>query len=310
MERPIDFVDLVELIWVGRLKIALIVVCMCALAVIADFVMAPRYRASELIEIKVAHQRLSGLSGLARSLGGLAAFAGSSLGGEGNGRSVALATLKSRYVIEHFISSHRLLPVLFPSKWNKKEGRWWSTRASKIPNDQDGYKFFVKKVFSVSDVGTTGLVRVAVQWRDPVAAASWLSDIVRETNARLQKREVGQFKADIEYLSKTAQTVMAVQVKQSLYSLMALEYRKLMVAENPEDAPLQVVDPVVVPRRPEPRLLLLLILGGGGGFALGLLYVLMEELVKTRRERSNVRSGGDAESVEVTGVRSEERNSR
>ena len=288
MERSIDFAELVELIWAGRFKIAVSIICMTAVGVISAVVMAPRYRASELIEIRVSHQQMSGLSSLARNLGGLAAFAGSSLGGTGNARSVALATLKSRYVIENFIAAHKLLPVLFPDKWDAKKGTWWATNANKVPNNQDGYHFFKKKIFSVSDVGTTGLIRLVVEWRNPAQAASWLTDIVNETNERLQKRQVSKFKADIRYLSKTAQTVMAVQVKKSLYSLMALEYRKLMVAQNPEDAAIQVVDPVVVPRRPESRLLLLVILGTGGGFALGLLYVLIENSVKTRRKRIDV----------------------
>ncbi len=284
MEHPIDFVDLIELFWAGRLKIAIAVIIMCALAVTADLVLAPRYKASELLEVRVSHQRLSGFSGLARSLGGLAGLAAGSLGGSGDERQVALATLKSRYIIEHFISGHNLLPVLFASKWDERKNRWATSNADDIPTDQDGYRLFRKKVFSVADDGTTGLVRVVVQWRNPQEAAAWLRDIVNETNVRLQKREVARFEADIRYLSTTAQSVMVVPVKESLYSLMALEYRKLMVAENPEDAPLQVVDPVVVPRRPESRLLMLLVLGVGGGIVLGLLYVVVEGAIKERRK--------------------------
>lgn len=289
MEHPIDFVDLIELVWAGRLKIASAVVVMCVVVVVADLVLPPRYKATELLEVRVSRQRLSGLSGLARNLGGLAGFAAGSLGGSGNERQVALATLKSRYIIEHFIAKHDLLPVLFASKWDKSANRWITSNPKKTPSDQDGYRYFGKKVFSVADDGTTGLVRVVVQWRDPTEAAQWLRDIVRETNARLQKREVSRFKADISYLETTAQSVMIVPVKESLYSLMAVEYRKLMVAENPEDAPLQVVDPVVVPRRPESRVLVLLVLGIGGGVALGLLYVVVESAIRARRR---VKDGG------------------
>ena len=289
MEHPIDFVDFIELVWAGRLKIAIAVVVMCVVAVVADLVMPPRYKATELLEVRVSHQRLSGLSGLARSLGGLAGLAGGALSGSGNERQVALATLKSRYIIEHFIAKHNLLPVLFAGKWDKSAKRWVTSNPKMVPNDQDGYKYFRKKIFSVADDGTTGLVRVVIQWRDPTEAAEWLRDIVTETNARLQKREVSRFKADISYLTTTAQSVMVVPVKESLYSLMALEYRKLMVAENPEDAPLQVVDPVVVPRRPESRLLVLLVLGAGGGIVLGLLYVVVESAI---RERRKVTDGG------------------
>ncbi len=294
MERPFDFVDFVELIWAGRVKIMVAIVITCSVAVLADVLMAPRYKATELLEIRVPHQRLSGLSGLARSLGGLAGLAGASLNGSGNERSVALATLKSRYIIEHFIEKHDLLPVLFANKWDKKSQRWEPMARSKIPTNQDGYKYFTKKLFSVQDDGTTGLVRVVIQWRNPSDAAAWLTDIVTEANARLRKREVNRFKADISYLGKTAESVVVVPVKQSLYSLMAIEYRKLMVAENPEDAPLEVVDPVVVPRRPEPRLLLLLLLGGVGGFVLGLLYVVLTNALGARRER---RGAGERRSM-------------
>ena len=284
MEHPIGFVDLIEIIWGGRLKIGGFIVVMCAIAVVADLVMPPRYKATELLEIRVSHQRVSGVSGLARSLGGAAGLAAGLLGGSNDGRQVVLATLKSRYIIEHFIQRQNLLPVLFASKWDKSANRWRSSDSKERPTAQEGYKFFRKKVFSVADDGTTGLVRVVVQWRDPKESAGWLSGIVAETNAHLQKRKVSRYKADIGYLARTAQSVMIVPVKRSLYALMALEYRKLMVAENPEDAPLQVVDPVVVPRRPESRLLLLLVLGSCGGVVSGALYVVVQSAIRERRK--------------------------
>lgn len=298
MERPADFVDLIEVVWSGRRKIAIGIVLMCSIVGVAGLVMAPRYKATELLEVRVQHQKLGGLSSLARNLGGLAGLAGASIGGSGNGRSVALATLKSRYVIEHFIEKFDLLPVLFSSKWDKRANRWAVSNPEEIPNNQGGYKYFLKKILSVDDDGTTGLVRVVVQWRDPTQAAAWLNDIVAETNGRLQGREIARYRADISYLTRTAKDVVAVSVKQSLYSLMAIEYRKLMVAENPEDAPLEVVDPVVVPRRPESRIVLLIAFGVGGGGVLGLLYVILEAAIKARRKGIVDRRGAEGSAVQ------------
>lgn len=279
-----NFVDMVEVLWRGRIAILVSTLTLGILALGVSLVMTPEYVATATIKVRVQSNGSRSLAALAGQFGGLASLTGLSLSGSNGKRAVALATLKSREIIDGFISKNKLLPLLFSGRWDPKTHKWSVWFKSRVPNIQDGYKLFRRKIFSVIDDKSTDLVTASVEWKNPTQAAVWLKDIVRDANKKLRDRSIKRSETNIQYLLAQAQRMSIVPVRTSLYDMAALEYKKLMIAENREDSVFQVIDPAQVPLRPaKPRPLLLLAEGLGLGFVCGMLYVLFLNAFATRR---------------------------
>ena len=73
-----------------------------------------------------------------------------------------------------------------------------------------------------------------------------------------------------------------VELNKTIFSMMEGEIKRLMVARNPEAAPLRVIDPAVVPeRRVRPKRPLIGIMGILSGGLLGVMIVLSRYAMRT-----------------------------
>lgn len=283
VDRPTDFIDFVEMLWAGRKKIIITSVVFLCIGVALGFALQPIYRASETLHVREQMGGAGALESLAGQFGALGSLASSALGGSHDELNVALATLKSRAIIENFITRNSLMPLLYSGRWDKRTKQWSTWLPDRVPNVQDAYKKFTSKILDVSDDKSTNLITVAVEWKDPSQAASWVSQIVADTNEALREKAVDESQANIAYLKAQAQQTTIVPVQLALYGLMDTEYKKLMIAKNAEDPVFRVVDPVEVPlRKARPKRTLLAVEALSLGFVLGVLYVLLENAVRAR----------------------------
>ena len=270
-----DLFAFLSMIGRGWVSIAIFAVVFAGTGTAVALLVTPIFHAEETVQIREERNSTNALRSLGGSLGSLGELAGSALGGSQDERSIALAVLKSRAIVEEFVRKNNLLPLLYPRRWDASRQQWKQLSPDDIPNLQDGYKKFMDGIFIVNEDKKTNLVTVAVEWKDPVMAAAWVSGLVADANATLKDRTIRESEANLEYLKAQANLTTIVPLQTALYSLMETEYKKLMVARNNEDFVFRVVDPVQIPKRKAwPKRLIVVLASFGLGLVAGVGYVM------------------------------------
>lgn len=272
--------DVVRVLWSRAIFIIAWTLALALAGYGASLALTPIFRA-EVLATPVLEDR-SPFGALSAQFGSFAELTG--LLPQGS-RAAAVATLKSRSLTEEFLAEKNLLPLLFESEWNAQEKRWKSDDPNKVPAMWDAYRLFDRDIRKLQEDRKTGLVILAIEWRDPVAAAEWANDLVRRANARLQKDSIEEGQKVITYLERQlALGSRAVEVQRALYSLIEAETKKIAVAHAREEFGFKVIDDAVPPKRrirPSRKLMALtgLILGLMGSS----LWVLVRYTLKDAR---------------------------
>ena len=253
----------------------------CAIAATAlAFALTPKYRAEVVFS---PMNSTGGLGGLSTSLGGIAALAGVNIGGAGKRADESLQYLRSREFTREFIQRHSLMPVLFASKWDAARNRW---RSDDPPTIGDGVDRFSKKITQISEDHRTGIVTLAVIWRDRVAAAQWANAMVAEADAALRQRAIAEFTRSIDYLKTEGAQSSVVEVRAAVYKTMESELKDAMLARTRDSYAFRVLDPAVVRDAKDtdsPNKPLIIAMGGSVGLLFGII------LGTLRQRRSQVR---------------------
>jgi len=259
-----------------------------AIFVLAE-VLPPEYIASVTL-VPTPKQAPSGgigsLSSAASGLGGLASLAGINIGGTTGQKAVALATLKSRLLLNKFITKNNLMPILFASDWNVKQGKWRSSNPKRIPNLWDADQLFDKTIRAIKSDARSGVVVLTIKWHNPKLAAEWANGLVDLTNSYLRHQKINETRKEIAYLRRQISKTNVVAVRNAIYGLMETEIKTLMIATDRKQFAFRVVDPAIPPGRPISPRPLLWTVGGAliGLFLGGLIAVLRETLMEDRRE--------------------------
>lgn len=232
-----------------RTLIAVNLVFLLAAVLLAIF-LPPVYRSEVLLA--PATDESSVISGLTGQFGGLAALAGISMPQEDH-RATYIATLGSRQLASQFIADHNLLPVLFPDASADDDDK---------PTTWDAVRRFERKIRSVQEDRRTGLVTLAIEWKDPAQAAAWANELVRRCNGILRERAILDGKKTIAFLTQEIDKSDQVEVRKLLYQLVESETKKLAIAVTREDFAFRVVDSAMAPSKPErPKRLLIIAVG-------------------------------------------------
>lgn len=166
-----------------------------------------------------------------------------------------------------------------PKKYDL-ESKTWVRRVKppyKIkPSNQEAYKHFRKKVFSISVDKETGYVDLYIQHHSPYISKKWLDLIVSEINSILREDQKNQSMRSLEFLNEQMSSTNITEIKQGLSSLVQNEIEKLMLIESSEDYIFKVIDPPISPEiKHEPQRGLICILGTLIGFFIGIMLSLI-----------------------------------
>jgi uncharacterized protein involved in exopolysaccharide biosynthesis len=229
------------------------------LALGASFLIRPVYQARVTV-LPASNMDKGALGDLPAQFGGLAALAGIDLGSnEGKTRSIEL--LKSRSLVERFIRTNDLMPVLFGDQLKDADP----------PTLSDGIRTFETDVRRVSVDRRTGVVTVSMDWENPQLAQKWANDFVRMANEELRARAIRDAQATLNYLNQQTARTSVVGVRESLFRLMEAQLKNEALARVREDYAFQVVDPAFLPDDEDivrPQRLVLALVGGLIGAAL------------------------------------------
>lgn len=274
-DEEIDLADVWRTLVAGRTLIAVLTVLCVAAATAFAFLATPVYRAETLlVPVENSDKTTSPLL----QLGALENLAGI---GAGGASAEALAALGSRVFTDAFIREEKLMPVLFSERWDGTRGAWKT--GEEIPTAWDAYQTFNRKVRFVSKDVKTGLVTLAIEWRDPELAAQWANRLVQRINAERRAEAIREAETSITYLKEQLAETSLVEMQQAIYQLIEAKIKKIMVAKSLDEYAFKVIDPAVPPQEiASPRRVPLILLGLLFGLIVSALVVLVRARISGR----------------------------
>lgn len=260
-DDDIDLLEYWSVLMQRKTMIALVTAITTAIAVAIALLMTPIYRA-EVVLAPVGSEKAGGLGALAGQFGDLAALAGVNVGTAGDPTQEAIATLKSRILTEAFIDEKGLLPILFADAWDAEKKKWKAEDPQDIPTLWKAYEVFDRNIRSVKQDKKTGLVTLAVEWKNPALAAQWANELVKRVNRQRQKEAITEAEKSMAYLQDQLQRTSSVEVQQAIYRLIEAQTKSVMVAKTRDDYAFKIIDPAVAPeRKAKPKRKFIVMLG-------------------------------------------------
>jgi uncharacterized protein involved in exopolysaccharide biosynthesis len=238
-----DVPDLLRMVWRGRWTVVAVALAFAA-AGIAYAVLGTRWYRAEVLMVPAKDR---GMDGLMSQFGGLASLAGINLGASDDAEPMAV--LKSRGFVQGFIEEHKLETVLLAHKWDAARGTWKGDE-EKWPDIRDAVDFFDRKVRRVVEDRKTGVITLAVEWKDPAAAAQWANALAARLNDRMRSRAIAESTENVRYLKQEIATNDLVALQQPMGKLLELELQQLMLARNNKQYSFRIVDTARVPKKP------------------------------------------------------------
>ncbi len=265
-EDEIDLAALWRIVWNSK-YLLLLASGLCGLvAVYLALTATPIYRAEAVIAA-VHDSGLSRAASLANQFGGLASLVGIELPGGGTEQE-AQAVLQSRELAEEFIKRQGLLSVLSGGA-KKPLTLWWAV------------KQFRAGVLAIHEDKSTGLITVAINWKDPTIAARWANEFVGLDNEFMRARALDDANRNIAYLKKQIAQTNVVEMQRVMYDLIESETKTLMLANARTEYAFTIVDPAVPPEmRISPKRAVMVAMGTLAGLIIGLIVVFVRRALR------------------------------
>lgn len=252
------------------------------------FVATPIYRVEVLLE--PSHEDGGSSSASLGQLGSLASLAGLNVDSRSDSRQGNLAVLRSRQFAESFILEEKLMPVLFESDWDAEREQWNVESKEEIPVMWDAVDLFRRRVVFVTDDNITGLVTVAVEWKDPALAAHWANLLVQRINDRLRSQAIADAEANLNYLIGELEKARFVELREVIAKIQEVQIERIMLAKGRSEFAFEVIDPAVVPPLGEfvkPNRSVLILAGGSLGALFGMFLALFRNYIRRDPEASD-----------------------
>ena len=275
-EDEIDLLELIRSLLQAWKTIVGITIFCTGLAVVYALYASEVFKAETLLA--PAPEEKSGASSALGQFGGLAAMAGISIPSSSNIERV-LATLETREFLKKFISSHKLLPIIFDDLWDESSHSWRLIEGQEKLTVEDGI-LPLQGAIEV-DQEKSGLITLSISWKDPDIAAQWANYLVKQLNEQLRQKAIADSKKRVGYLEQELAKTTLQDMRAVLYNLLESEKQKAMLANVNEDFALEVIDPAVAPEtREKPKRKVIVALGGVCGGFLGIFAVFFAKFLQ------------------------------
>lgn len=266
-----------RVLWAHWVTLAIFAGTFGALSVIYALTRTPLYESISLLApANAANGQISSLGGMLGQLSGLAGGLG--FAGGGASENEVVAVLQSREFALRFIQENDMLPIMFPSLWDKKHQRWRSTSEKggvrKGPLSDDVVRAF-DRVRTVIVDRSTRFIRLVVHAPSPTLAHTWASAMIAEINEVMRKRSLKESQRAVKLLSKSVETEQVESIRVAAAALLEAQLRREVLAQSRTDYALRVLDPPSLPdQRFYPKRTRMVIIGTGLGFLFGCIFVL------------------------------------
>lgn len=289
-----DFVDLREvffIIWNGKWWLLGITLIFAIFSIYYSLSIPNQYRATAIVA--PASQSGNQLGPVSRQLGGLASFAGVSLGdSETSEATIAIELLKTWSFAENFIKNYDLqVPLAGVKGWNFNSEDWfyddalydisakkWIRKAKgkpAKPTSWELYKKYKKGLYLAKDKDS-GLITIGFQSYSPEYSQRVTQWLIEEVNKIMKNRALMDASKNINYLEGQIERTPLSDMQKIFYSLIEEQTKTLMLAEVSDEYVFKVVSESLVPEeKSTPRRALICIAITMLGFVFALLVVFI-----------------------------------
>lgn len=300
--QPDDEIDLRAIwnvLWSEKWFIVVVAIVFTLISIVFALLQTNIYRAE--IVLAPAESRQSA-SPLANQFGGAAALVGIEIGPQESSRiSNTIAILQSREFIRRFIDEHNVLIPLFAGTWNtttresgidptiydEAGGQW--TRKEGKPTDLEAFRKF-SALLSIGQDQPSSLIRLSLNWHDPVRAAEWTNQMVADINRDVKAADVEEANNAIRYLRGQLESTQLVEMQRVFYELIESQTRITMLADVRDEYVFQIIDPAVVPdQHVAPRRAVIVVLGTLAGVILAMAIVFLRHAFTPNKVSSDER---------------------
>ena len=293
LEDEIDFIELIKILKQSRITLLLVAVISFALASAYAFMSVDLFRAETVL--LPAESSGSGAS-LGGQLGQAASFVGINIGDENRQIDYALAALRSRELIVNYIHKQGIAVPLMAGNWNKQENQskinpqyynlqtasWQGKFAPNGPSDWQLFNAFYG-LLTITEDRQSSIIRVAIEWIDPVLASEWVNGIVDEVNEIVKARDLAEAMRAIVFSRAQLEATQLVDMQKIFYGIIEEQTKVVLLADVRDEYVFQVVDrAVVAEEKIAPRRTLIMLAGLFVGFILGILFVLFKHYFNYR----------------------------
>lgn len=298
-DEEIDLRELFSALWVGKIKIISITAIFAFASVIYALSSPDVYKAT--VVLSPAQSDNSDLSGALGQLGGLASFAGVSIGDSGGSEAeMAYEIMQSWSFIETFIADNDLADELIAAKgWNKdsnqlmiddeaydlENNQWLIENQAGIKGPPRSWILYMAflGLLEISEDKDTGLVSVSIEHYSPYIAKQWVDLYVDSINSFMQQRQIDKVTRNISYLQDQIGKTSIAEMQEVFYNIIEGQIKTKMLAEANPDFAFVSVSPSMVPdQKIKPNRALICILSTMLGGILSALLVLVMHYVRKR----------------------------
>ena len=290
MNDDIDISNIFSLLWKGKSFIVIATIIFGIISVIYSLSLPNYYRSETLLFVSQDSSNMNQLS----QYSGLAAMAGINLPSNGDDKSMqAIELIKSRTFLKHLLSFEGILPSIMAidfynsssreikfdeSIFNTEEKKWVREPTKNYGSEPTYLEVFSThpELISISKDKLSGFITVSVEHQSPYFAKDLLDLIVTEANAILRERDLERSSKSIQYLKSELADATLAGVKQSINSLIELQFETQMMARVNKEYVLSTIDPSFVPeRKSKPsRALICIIITLSGFFLSSFFYIV------------------------------------
>jgi uncharacterized protein involved in exopolysaccharide biosynthesis len=280
-DDAMNLAEIGSILWQNKGLLIGAVLVSAAIGLIYAYTATQWYKADVLLKLSETKQS-QGLLGQLGDLGGLASLAG--LDVNDNKSAEPIAVLKSREFTGAFIEDQHLLPLFFPKKWDASTNRWKSSNPKDQPDVRDGIKFFMKRLYNVTEDRKTGLITLAIQWTDPKIAAAWANILVDRDNDLMRQRALTVSEGNVTYLEHEIESTNVVMLQQSIGHVLESELQKLLVAKGDKEYTFRILDHAQVPKwRSWPDRPLVVSVAPIVGLIIAIFFVVSRHIIRRNR---------------------------
>ncbi len=292
-KEEINLIELVKVIWSGKYIIGSITLMASVIAIVFSLSLSDIYRSHAILS-PVGLEGQS--SGLGSQLGGLAEFAGVSMGSNaGSQITIGLEVMQSRRFFNQIATKYNIVEPLMASKdWNRATNELiydediYNSKLNKWvrnpePSLQEAYREF-SSIFSVIQDNKTGIITLGIEHYSPFIAKQWLDWIILEINDLSRNDDMEQAEKSIKYLKDEIRVTNLTEIKEGISELIQSQVEKIMLVKVTPEYLFKIIDPPYISEiKSGPSRALICILGFLLGLISGVLFVIIRYLTTSNK---------------------------
>ena len=272
------------ILWRSKWLMVFLIVASTAASVEVTTVMPPYWRA-EIVVMPVKRTDPTSLASPDQSLPNL----GSLIGRQDSSKDEALAVLRSRELFDTYAKEKNLLPVLFEERWDPQANAW-KVPPDRVPTLREAYRLFDTSVRDIEEDRRTGIVTLALTWKNREQAVTWARDMIALANKQLRARALDDAERNMRYLTDEMRNSNRAIAQNALNNALAAAYEKqlqnYMFAKGQDEYAFRIIDQPTVPderERVSPKQTLIVVAGFIGGLVLAIFAAYVKNLFYRRK---------------------------